>query len=428
MAHCWNSTYQIKLIMDKQIKPKNQKIKKIFLYGIPFLLLASILIMNFTRKKQININIADMTIKEVIQDDFEDIVLLNATVEPKTSMLINIIQGGAVAEIFVESGQIVKKGTPLMRIYNPNAELRYLTQETAMIEQINNLRNIRVSIKNQQLNLDEQLLSIDNAFKNAERQYNLDKKLYGKDILARNDYQKTEQEYKFQKERKDVIKKSASNEKTERKVQLARINTSLINMHKSLELLRKNKENFTVKAPKDGQLSGFDPILGQSYNQGESVGKLSILDGYKLIAKVDEYYNSKLKIGVKGIINIDNKPHNIYISKIFQEIVNGQFRVELAFENKELPTSIKRGMSVRTKLFLSGNKKALLINKGMFYQSTNGKWAFVLNSDNTAVKRNIKIGRENPFYYEILDGLKVGDKVITNSYDDFIDVEVVNLK
>jgi HlyD family secretion protein len=255
----------------------------------------------------------------------------------------------------------------------------------------------------------------------------LDKKLYGKDILARNDYEKTEQEYKFQKERKDVIKTSTSNEKTERKVQLTRINSSLVNMRKSLELLRKNKENFIVKAPKDGQLSGFNPILGQSYNQGESVGKLAILDGYKLIANVDEYYNAKLKIGVKGIIHIDNKAYNIYISKIFQEIVNGQFKVALAFEKDSLPTSIKRGMSVRTKLFLSGNKKALLINKGMFYQSSNGKWVFVLNSANKAVKRNIKIGRENPFYYEILDGLQVGDKVITSNYDDFMDVEVVNL-
>ncbi len=413
--------------MDKQITPKNKKTKKMLLYSIPILLLASILIMNFTRKKQINLAKADLTIKEVFQGDFEDIVLLNATVEPKTSIFINIIQGGAVAEIFAESGQIVKKGTPLMRIYNPNAELRYLTQETAMIEQINNLRNIRVSIKNQQLNLDEQLLSIDNSFKNAERQYNLDRKLYGKDILARNDYEKTEQEYKFQKQRKDVIKTSTSNEKTERKVQLSRINTSLINMHKSLELLRKNKENFTVKAPKDGQLSGFNPILGQSYNQGESVGKLAVLDGYKLIAKVDEYYNSKLKVNVKGTINMDNKAHNIYISKIHQEIVNGQFKVELAFEKDSLPKSIKRGMSVRTKLFLSGNKKALLIPKGMFYQSTNGKWVFVVNSNNKATKKNIKIGGENPFYYEIIDGLKVGDKIITSSYDDFIDVEVVNV-
>jgi HlyD family secretion protein len=315
-----------------------------------------------------------------------------------------------------------------MRIYNPNAELSYLTQETAMIEQINNLRNIRVSIKNQQLNLDEQLLSIDNAYKNALRQFNLDSSLYKKDIIARNDFEKTQLEYQFQKERKSVIKTSATTEKSERVVQLNRIKTSLNNMLKSLELLRKNKENFIVKAPKDGQLSSFNPILGQSYNQGESVGKLDVLDGYKLVATVDEYYSSKLNKNIKGLVTIENETYKISISKIFQEIVNGQFRIELKFEENEISKSIKNGMSVKTKLFLSGNNKALLISKGMFYQSTNGKWVFALNSNNKAVKRKVQIGRENPFYYEILSGLEIGDKIITNSYDDFLDVEVVNLQ
>jgi HlyD family secretion protein len=414
--------------MDKKITPKNKRTKKLLLYGLPILLIVSLMIMNFTRKKQVNLKRDTISIKEVTQGDFEDIVLLNSVVEPKTSILINIIQGGSVSEIFVESGQFLKKGTSLMRIYNPNAELSYLTQETAMIEQINNLRNIRVSIKNQQLNLDEQLLGIDNAFKNAKRQYILDSALYKKDILARNDYQKTAQEFQFQKERNSVIKESATNEKTERVVQLKRIKTSLNNMLKSLELLRKNKENFVVKAPKNGVLSSFNPILGQNYNQGETVGKLDLKDGYKFVARVDEYYSSKLYEGIKGSVTIEDKTYKIVLSKIFQEIVNGQFRVELKFEENETPKGIKNGMSVKTKLFLSGNSKALLISKGMFYQSTNGKWAFVLNQDNKAVKRNIQIGRENPFYYEILDGLKVDDKIITSSYDDFMDVEVVNLQ
>ncbi len=414
--------------MDKKITPKNKKTKKALLYGIPILLVLSFLIMNFTRKKQVNLKRDTISIKEVIQGDFEDIVLLNSVVEPKTSILINIIQGGSVSEIFVESGQFLKKGTPLMRIYNPNAELSYLTQETAMIEQINNLRNIRVSIKNQQLNLDEQLLGIDNAYKNAKRQYNLDSVLYKKDIVARNDYQRSAQEYNFQKERNSVIKESATNEKSERVVQLKRIKTSLNNMLKSLELLRKNKENFVVKAPKNGLLSSFNPILGQNYNQGETVGKLDLKDGYKFVARVDEYYSSKLHEGIKGSVTIEDKTYKIVLSKVFQEIVNGQFRVELKFEENEIPKGIKNGMSVKTKLFLSGNSKALLISKGMFYQSTNGKWVFILNQDNKAVKRNVQIGRENPFYYEILDGLKVGDKIITSSYDDYMDVEVVNLK
>ena len=414
--------------MDKQIQPKNKTTKKMLMWGIPIVLLSSIVLMNITRKKQVNIKKDTLSIREVIRGDFEDVILFNSRVEPKTTVLLNVIQGGSVSEIFVESGQMIKKGTPLLKVYNPNAELNYLTQETAMIEQINNLRNLRVSIKNQQLSLDQQLLSIDNDFRNAKRQYYLDKKLYSKGIIAKNDYQKTEQEYTFQKGRNNVIKKSVSEEKMSRDVQLSRINASLSNMAKSIELLRKNKENFTVKAPVDGLLSSFNPILGENYNQGQPIGKMDVLDGFNLVANVDEYYISKLKVGIKGSVAVNGENHQIKISKIYPEVVNGQFDVELLFTKDGLSENIKRGMSLKSKVFLSGKTKALLISKGMFYQSTNGNWIFVLNSDNKAVKRNIKIGRENPFYYEVLEGLQVGDKVITSSYDDFKDVEEINIK
>ncbi|MFK8060893.1 MAG: efflux RND transporter periplasmic adaptor subunit [Polaribacter sp.] len=413
--------------MDKQITPKNKKTKKMLLWGLPIIFLGAIILMNATRKKQVNLQKDTISIREVEKGDFEDVVLFNSTVEPKTSVLVNVIQGGSVSEIFVESGQTIKKGTPLLKVYNPNAELNYLTQETAMVEQINNLRNLRVNIKNQQLSLDQQLLSINNDFRNASRQYKLDSTLYKKEVIARNDYQKTSQEYTFQKERSGVIKKSVKSEKRSRDVQLSRINSSLINMEKSLELLRKNKENFTVKAPVDGLLSSFNPILGESYNQGQPIGKMDVLDGYKLVAKVDEYYISKLQEGINGSVAVESKNYKIKISKVFPEIESGQFRIELNFEQDSLSSAIKRGMSLKTKMFLSGKTEALLIPKGLFYQSTNGKWVFVLDSDNKAVKRNIKIGRENPFYYEVLEGLQEGDRVITSNYDDFKDVEEVNI-
>ncbi|MDD7915958.1 efflux RND transporter periplasmic adaptor subunit [Polaribacter ponticola] len=413
--------------MDKQIKPKNRKTKKMLIWVIPSFLLIAVVLMNATRKKQVNLKKDSISIREVIKGDFEDVVLFNSTVEPKTSVLVNVIQGGSVSEIFVESGQIIKKGTPLLKVYNPNAELNYLTQETAMIEQINNLRNLRVSIKNQQLSLDQQLLSIDNDFRNAKRQYLLDSTLYKKEVVARNDYQITAQEYKFQKERSGVIKKSVSEEKKSRDLQLSSIDSSLSNMEKSLQLLRKNKENFTVKAPVSGMLSSFNPILGESYNQGQPIGKMDVLDGYKLVANVDEYYISKLREGISGTVSLNAKNYKIKLSKVFPEIVNGQFKLELIFEQDSLSSAVKRGMSLKTKMFLSGKQKALLLPKGLFYQSTNGKWIFVLNSDNKAVKRNIKIGRENPFYYEVTEGLQEGDKIITSSYDDYKTVEEVNI-
>ncbi|MFK7750037.1 MAG: efflux RND transporter periplasmic adaptor subunit [Kordia sp.] len=413
--------------MDKQIQPKNKKTKRMLFWGIPTIVLVAIIFMSATRKKQVNLDKETISIKEVLKGDFEDVLLFNSTVEPKTTVLINVIQGGSVSEVFVESGQMVTKGTPLLRVYNPNAELNYLTQETAIVEQINNLRNIRVNIKNQQLNLDEQLLSIDNAYKNAERQYATDQRLYKKDVIARNAFETSEQEYKFQKERNEVIKAKVSNEKGDRNVQLARINASVQKMEESLELLRKNKENFMVKAPKDGLLSSFNPILGQNYNQGDNVGKIDVLDGYKLTAKVDEYYISKLQEDIRGTVTVDKQKMPIRVSKIYPEIVKGGFQVELQFDTDSISKGIRRGMSLKSKMFLSNNSEALLLPKGLFYQSTNGKWVFVLNSDNKAVKRNVHIGRENPFYYEVLEGLQVGDRVITSSYDAYKEMEELNI-
>nr|WP_321233211.1 HlyD family efflux transporter periplasmic adaptor subunit [uncultured Psychroserpens sp.] len=413
--------------MDKQLQPKKRTTKKLVLVGLPVLVLLVITVLSMTRKKQVNLNNDTLAIREVKKGDFEDVVLFNSVVEPKTSVLINVVQGGSVSEIYVESGQMIKKGTPMLRVYNPNAELNYLTQETAIVEQINNLRNIRVNIKNQQLNLTEQLLSIDNSFKNAKRKYITDTTLYRKDVIARNDYDSSVQEYKYQSERNDAIRNSVTQERRDRNVQMSRINGSIANMQESLELLRRNKENFIVKAPIDGLLSSFSPILGENYNQGQSVGKIDMLDGYKLVAKVDEYYISKLQEQVRGRVNVLNTNYEVSISKIYPEVVNGQFEVELHFAKDSISDNIKRGMSLQTKVFLSNNSEAFLLPKGMFYQSTNGKWVFVLNSDNKAVKRSVKIGRENPFYYEILDGLKEGDRVITSSYDDFIDVEEINI-
>ncbi|MGY0408947.1 MAG: efflux RND transporter periplasmic adaptor subunit [Polaribacter sp.] len=170
--------------------------------------------------------------------------------------------------------------------------------------------------------------------------------------------------------------------------------------------MRKNKENFVVKAPVSGLLSSFNPILGESYTQGQPIGKMDVLDGYKLVANVDEYYISKLHEGIYGSVAVNAKNYKIQLSKVYPEIVNGQFKLELNFKQDSISTDVKRGMSLKTKVFLSGKTEALLVSKGLFYQSTNGKWIFVLNANNKAVKRSIKIGRENPFYYEVLEGLK----------------------
>lgn len=413
--------------MDKQIQQKNKKLKRITLIMIPVLLVIGLVSLNLTHKKQVNLNREKLSIKTVVSGDFEDVVLLQSTIVPKTTVLVNVLQGGSVSEVFVESGQFVNKGDVLLRIFNPNAELNYLTQETAITEQINNLQNIRVNIKNQQLTLQEQFLSIENAFKKAHRQYITDTTLYREGVIAKNAYEASVQEFEYQSKRNVAIRKSITQEERDREIQMKRINQSINNMELSLKMLRDNKGNFLVKAPVSGLLSSFKPLLGENYPQGKNIAKIDVLDGFKLEARADEYYISKLYEGLEGMVTLNKVQYPVTLTKIHPEVVGGQFQMELSFAEDSIPDA-KRGMTLKTKVFLSGNSSAILLPKGMFYQSTYGNWVFVLNTEQQAVKRNIRIGRENPFYYEVLEGLKEGDQVITSDYKGFEDVAEIQIK
>lgn len=413
--------------MDTKVQNKKSKYKIIIFIGIGILALGSLLAFSLLRKKSLNVDASRITIREIKKGNFDDIVILNGKIEPLNSILINVVEGGAVQEVFVEDGSMVKEGEPLMRIYNPNTELSYLQQETAIIEQINNLKNLKISLTNQELELEKELILIQHDFIDAEQQYNLDKNLYASEIIASKDYNKSLENFRYQGKRKDVIQSSVNKEKQARAVQIKSINEALSKMERNLEILRNNKQNFLVLASATGRISSFDPTLGQHINAGESVGKIDIMDGYKLSAKVDEYYISRLEPAQTGTIESKGETYEIMISKVLPEVKDGQFQVELVFKN-EFPKDLRMGMSFSIKIFLSESSESLLIPKGSFYQDTAGKWIFVMDGDNKAVRRNIQLGRENPVYYEVLEGLKIGDKVITSSYEDYKNVEIITLK
>jgi HlyD family secretion protein len=412
--------------MDTKINKRKKRRRQL---AVGVLIMAGIVLLSsyaLNTEKEVKVEEEELSIHEVSYGNFEDIVLLNSTVTPKTSMLINILEGGAVQEIFVQNGDEVVKGQKLAKMYNPNAELGYMTQETAITEQINNLRNIRINLKNQGLELNQQLINIDYDFQEAERQYELDKRLYKSEVISKNDFDKTEGNYTYQKRRKQVVKKSVETEQLDRKNQLARINASIFKMEQNLEVLRRNMENFTIKAPISGKLTSFTPELGRNYNSGESIGKIELQDGYKLIAEVDEYYSSKLNEGLKGTVTYQGEKFAIEIVRVLPEVVNGKFSIELNFTG-ETPQNLSSGMSLQSKIYLSGSTNALLLRKGLFFQSTGGKWVFVLSNENKAVRRKITVGRSNPLYYEITDGLKEGDRVITSSYSDFEDIDIIKI-
>lgn len=411
--------------MDTLIKRKNNK-KKYVLVALPLLLiLGYFLTTSLTKKRSLNVNKSEIAIKTVEAGYFEDFILFQAKVTPLNSILVNVIEGGAVQEIFVNNGDKVIQGQPLVRLYNPNTELTYMQQETAIIEQINNLNKAKLDLRNQELNLAKDLISIEHDFIDAKDLFDLNKKLFEQEILSKNEWQKTQENYRFQKERMDIIKESVRKEKQANSIQIGQLNQSIGIMNKSLTVLRKNKNNFVIVAPLSGRLSSFEPILGKTYVQGNSIGTIDVMKGYKLLAEVDEFYLERVSEGQKGSIDFNGKTVEVKINKVIPEIKGGRFIVELNFVKDE-QLELNQGLTFGVRINLSEKTKSVLLPKGSFYQETAGKWIFVVKG-NQAERRVIKLGRENPTYYEVLEGLKTGEKIVTSSYVDYKDMEVLSL-
>lgn len=412
--------------MDTVISRKNNKKKKLLLIIPIILILGYLIFAAFTKKKTFNVKRAEITINTVESDYFEDFILFQAKVTPLNSMLVNVIEGGSVQEIYVENGAMVTKGQPLVRLYNPNTELTYMQQETSIIEQINNLNKAKLDLRNQELNLAKDLIAIEHDYLDAENLYNLNKKLFEQEILAKNEWKVTQENYRFQKERMQIIKQSVTKEKQANQIQIGQLNQSIGIMNQSLSILRKNKNNFLITAPLSGRLSSFEPILGKTFTQGNSIGTIDVMQGYKLVADVDEFYLNRIAEGQKGSVDFNNKKLEVQITKVIPEVKNGRFMVELNFINQK-DLDLKQGISFGVRINLSEKTKTIVLTKGGFYQDTSGKWIFVVNG-NKAERRNIKLGRENPLYYEVLEGLKPNDRVITSSYQDYKDVEILNIE
>lgn len=412
--------------MDTVINRKSSKKKYLAIAVLAIVVLGFVAFSIITKKRTFNVKKSEISIKVVETAFFEDFMVFQARVEPMNSILVNIIEGGSVQEIFVSNGDNVVKGQPLARLYNPNTELNYMQQETSIIEQINNLNKAKLDLRNQELNLAKDLVSIEHDFMDAKNQYDLNKKLFEQEILSKNEWEKTQENFRFQKERINIIKQSVTKEKQANQIQIGQLNQSIGIMEKSLNILRSNKKNFLVVAPLSGRLSSFEPVLGQSYQQGQTLGKIDVMKGYKLLADVDEFYLQKVKQGQTGTVDFNGKEVKVSIAKVIPEIKSGRFQVELNFVTNEI-LDLQQGLSFAVRLNLSEKTKSLVLSKGSFYEDTSGKWIFVVNG-NKAEKRDIKIGRENPLYYEILDGLKEGEKVVTSTYKDYKEVEALNIE
>lgn len=412
--------------MDTKIVKKKSKLKFVLIIITSAVAISIFGWYFLNQKKTYNVKSEDITIDEVTNGKFEDMLMVTAQTQSLNSSLVNVLEGGAVKEIFAEDGQMLTKGQPIARVYNPNTEFNYLNQETGIMQQISQMRSSLLELKNQEFNQDKELLQSQNDYNTALQTFNLQKRLYDAEIGKKTDYDIALQNLNYQKDRKQIVEKGASNEKLSRNSQFSAINNSINQMEKSLNILRSNKNNFLIMSPASGRLSSFNISLGQNLTTGESIGKVDWMGGYKLIAKVDEFYINKLTNGIKGTLDNNGKEYEVIITKILPEVKDGQFSVELNFIDAKIE-NLKIGMTFGVKLKLSADTQSMMIPKGNFYKDTNGKWIFVVKN-NKAEKRNISLGRENPLYYEVTSGLKQGESVITSDYSELKKYEILDIR
>lgn len=366
-----------------------------------------------------------LIVSKVQFGDFEDVALLNASVVPLTSVIVSSPEGGTVAEIFTENGASVTKGTPLLRIANPNALSNYTSSETSITEQINQLRKVRLDLEQNQRVMAQDMMTIENTLRTAYRKYKIDSVLFIKKVITKEEFNNSSQDYTYNLGRKDILQQAVKQENQSRIMQLKQIDISVTRMNESLETIRQNIENMTIKAPVSGRLSSYDPVIGKSYTVNEMLGKIDVLQGYKLQAGVDEYYINRVKEGQTATCEFNGKTYHLNVRKVIPEVTAGQFQIELVFEGKS-PDELRRGLSLQVKLTLADNSKSILLAQGQFFQETGGAWVFVVK-DGKAQKRPVKIGRKNYQYYEVIQGLQKDEEVITSSYDQFKQYDVIEI-
>ncbi|MDU8886940.1 HlyD family efflux transporter periplasmic adaptor subunit [Yeosuana sp. MJ-SS3] len=413
--------------MDKKIEKKNwSKTKTLYLIGFVVFFVLAFFGFYAMNKKTYKVNASKISVKKVIEGDFQDVILIDGTVESINLVLVNTLEGGTVDEVFIEDGVMVEKNTPLVKLSNPAVELSYMNQETAIVEQINNLRNLKLSLEKDQRDLTESLIDSENSLADIERDYKVDSVLYTKDVIAKNDYIDRREAYKYLQNKRDFMNTNVKKSRADNEIQIRQIDNSIALMQRNLNLIHENLEKMLVRAPVTGMLSSFSPVIGESYRSNQTVAKIDVQSGFKIIGQVDEYYLSMVKPGQLAQFSFDGELIDLKVKKVLPEVINRRFEIELVFVN-DPPKAITIGQSLQVRLELSKAQRSLLIPRGNYFQSSGGQYVFVINNEGEATKRYIKLGSQNPSYYQVLEGLNEGEEFISSSYEDFKNYESIKI-
>ena len=373
----------------------------------------------------LRVNADSMTISQVSQGEFSDYIRVSGQVQPMTTIQISPQEGGIVQEIVTEEGSRVKAGDVIVRLSNDNLDLQILNSEAELAEKENILRNTLISMEQQKLSLKQDKLQLQTEVARLKRKFEQNKVLYEDKLIAREVYLTSKEDYELAAGKLELVIDRAEQDSLYRSVQIIQMQESLDNMRRNMLMIRHRKENLTIKAPIDGELGLLDVVLGQSISAGTKIGQINNLDRYKIEAQIDEHYIDRVTAGLAATFQRQNDSYGAVIRKVYPEVRDGKFKADFKFEG-ETPDNIRSGQTYYLNLQLGQPENAVLVPRGTFYQKTGGKWIFVVAPEGgRAVRREIRIGRQNPQYYEVLEGLQPGEKVITSGYDSFGDNDVL---
>ena len=362
------------------------------------------------------------------QGEFNDYIRVSGQVQPMTTVQLSPTEGGNVKRIVVEEGSHVNEGDVIVVLGNENLDMQILNSEAELAEKENILRNTMISMEQQKLSVRQEKLSLQIEVRRARRAYEQNKALYEEKLIAKEEYLKASEDYELAKDKLELVTDRERQDSLYRSVQIAQMHESLENMRLNMNMIRRRKENLSVKAPISGELGLLDVELGQSVAAGAKIGQINNLDSYKIEAQIDEHYIDRVAPGLEATFERQNEKYSSVIRKVYPEVRDGKFKADFRFEGQQ-PENIRTGQTYYLNLQLGQSAEAILIPRGSFYQNTGGKWVYVLNADGTkATKRSVRIGRQNPQYYEVLEGLAPSDKVIISSYDSFGDKDELLIK
>lgn len=398
-----------------------------YLFGAVFLIFVAILLLR-SNASVLRVSADVVTISEVEKGEFNDYVRLTSTAQPITTVQLSPLETGVVERIVAEEGTKVRRGDVIVEMSNNSLSMQILQSEADLAEKQNILRNTLISMEQERLTLKQDRLQLDIDVDRKYRAYMRNERLYKNNLLAKEDWMQSKEDYELALNQRTLNEEKQYQDSLFRSNQVGQMEESLRSMSLNMQLIRQRVDNLKIKAPIDGEVGMLNVVLGQSVGEGTAIGQVNDLSAYKVTAQIDEHYIDRVTIGLTASFERQDNLYEMVLRKVYPEVREGQFRADFVFSG-EVPENIRSGQTYYLNLQLGQPTEAVMIPRGSFYQLTGGSWIYVVNAEGTkAFRRKVRIGRQNPQYYEVLEGLDPGEKVITSSYDNFGEHDVLMLK